>query len=119
MPILYRKRDRYRLHAVDLNKLKNKLISLGYTYVREGGFTPEDEPFEYSNYIFYKNENIKRSVRIGHYRFFGKNIFELCYANEDDKYWRDTLPDYRKPFWKEVMKDEILWNQEWRTKKNK
>ena len=52
MPVIYKTRERRRLSAIDLEKLKNKLIKLGYEFVRDGGFRPEDKPFKFSNYLF-------------------------------------------------------------------
>ena len=107
MPIIYTKRDRKRLQAVDLEKLKLKLLELGYEYIRDGGFRQEDEPFKWCNYLFYRNQETKRSIRIGYeYPWFAKDnaVFEICYANDGDGWWIDILPDYRKEIWKSIRK---------------
>ena len=119
MPVIYKTRERRRLHAVDLEKLKNKLIKLGYEFIRDGGFRPEDEPFKFSNYLFYHNPKTKASYRIGYnYPLLGKIniIFEIMHANEGDSWWTDIIPDYRKPFWKDVIMDNIPNHLEWRKK---
>lgn len=108
MPIIYKTRERRRLHAVNLEKLKNKLIDLGYKFIRDGGFRPEDEPFKYSNYLFYKHPATEKSIRIGYnYPLIGnKNvIFEICYAKKGDGWWTDTIPDYRKKVWRDVKEN--------------
>lgn len=122
MPVLYKTRERRRLQAVDLEKIKQKLIDLGYEFIRDGGFRPEDEPFKFSNYLFYHNPKTKASYRIGYnYPFLGKInvIFEIMHAKEGDSWWTDIIPDYRKQFWKDVMMDNIPTYIEWRRKKNK
>ena len=123
MPIIYKTRERRRLHAVDLEKLKSKLIEMGYLFIRDGGFRPEDEPFKFSNYLFYKHPQTNKAIRIGYnYPFLDNNrniIFEICFANKDDKWWQDIIPDYRKEFWKFVMRDNISLHEEWREKYKK
>ena len=58
MPIIYPKNIRRKFKSLDLNKLKNRLIELGYEFIRDGGFRPEDEPFKFSNYLFYEHPEI-------------------------------------------------------------
>lgn len=118
MPILYRKRDRLKLRAISLTKLKNKLKELGYEFIREGGLRQEDEPSKWDKYIFYTNKKEGKHVRIlcG---FFTDNIIELCYYKEGTPaYWNDLIPDYRKQIWKDIMKNHIYPNNEWRERKN-
>ena len=55
MPIIYPKNIRRKFRSLDLDKLKNRLIELGYEFIRDGGFRPEDEPFKFSNYLFYEH----------------------------------------------------------------
>lgn len=122
MPIIYKTRERRRLHAVDLEKLKSKLIEEGYIFIRDGGFKPEDEPFKFCNYLFYNHPQTTKSIRIGYnYPLIGnkENIFEICYANKNDKWWNDIIPDYRKEFWKNVIRDNISPYEEWRKKYRK
>ena len=119
MPVIYKTRERRRLHAVDLEKLKQKLIDLGYEFIRDGGFRPEDEPFKFSNYLFYHNPKTKTSYRIGYnYPLLGKInvIFEIMHAKEGDSWWTDIIPDYRKAFWKDVIMNNIPNHLEWRKK---
>lgn len=119
MPILYPTRQRRRLKAVDLEKLKQKLLDLGYKFIRDGGFRPEDEPFKWCNYLFYKHPEKEWSVRIGYdYPLLGRNnvIFEICYAKPGDNWWRDIIPDYRKQLWKDVLMDNVPSYMEWREK---
>ena len=119
MPVIYKTRERRRLYAVDLEKLKNKLIKLGYEFIREGGFRPEDKPFKFSNYLFYQHPKTNKAFRIGYnYPLIGnKNtIFEICYAHKRDEWWTYIIPDYRKPFWKDVIMDNIPNHLEWRKK---
>lgn len=123
MPILYKTRERRRLNAVNLEKLKNKLISEGYKFTRDGGFRPEDEPFKFSNYLFYDKVDTDEHYRIGYnYPLIGKRnvIFEICYWKTGYGWaWRDIIPDYRKQFWKDVMEDYIPDYNEWRKKYKK
>lgn len=107
MPIIYAKRDRKRLQVVDLEKFKSKLLELGYTYIRDGGFRAEDKPFKWCNYLFYRHPKTKKSVRIGYeYPILRERnaIFEICIANNGDEWWTDILPDYRKNFWKTIKR---------------
>ena len=107
MPIIYPKRDRKRLHMIDLEKAKSKLLELGYTYVRDGGFRKEDKPFKWCNYLFYRHPKTKKAVRIGYdYPIFGGRniIFEICIANNGDEWWTAILPDYRKEIWKSIKR---------------
>ena len=110
MPVIYKANERRRLHSIDLEKLKNKLIKLGYEFIRDGGFRPEDKPFKFSNYLFYKNNDTHKRFRIGYYYplFTDKNlIFEICYANKGDEWWTDIIPDFRKQMWKDVKFDNL------------
>ena len=117
MPILYKTRERRRLRAVDLEKIKNKLIDSGYKFIRDGGFKPEDEPFKFCNYLFYKHPETHKAIRIGYN--YPNIIFEICYANKGDEWYTDIIPDYRKQFWKDVLIDNIPFYMEWRKKYKK
>lgn len=114
MPILYKTRERRRLHAIDINKLKNLLKKEGYHLSN----TKLDDSFLHMfNYITYHNNETKKSMRIG---FNGFNrIFEICIAKEGDTWWNDIIPDYRKEFWKNVISDNIAPYEEWREKYRK
>ena len=123
MPIIYPTRERRRIKAVDLEKLKNKLVSLGFVFTRDGGFRPEDKPFKYSNYLFYDKKDTNEHYRIGYdYPLFGSknSIFEICYWKSGYGWgWHDLIPDYRKQFWKDVISDNIPYCCEWRDKYRK
>ena len=105
MPILYPKRIRRKLSSLNLDKVKESLTNNGYTFIRDGGFRPEDEPFKFSNYLFYKHPQTQVAIRVGYnYPILGKKnlIFEICYAKPDMQWWRDVTPDFRRLEWREV-----------------
>ena len=105
MPVIYPKAIRRKFQSLNLEKVKESLLNKGYEFVRDGGFRPEDEPFKFSNYLFYKNPETHVKVRVGYnYPLIGnKNIiFEICYAKSTDNWWRDVTPDFSKNIWKEV-----------------
>ena len=105
MPIIYPKSIRRKFASLNLKKVKESLINKGYEFIRDGGFRPEDEPFKFSNYLFYKNPETQVAVRVGYkYPIFNSknNIFEICYAKPTDKCWNDITPDFRRFEWKEV-----------------
>lgn len=88
MPIIYPKRIRKKFHSLNLEKIKESLTNKGYKFIRDGGFKPEDEPFKFCNYLFYKNPDTNISVRVGYnYPLFNKEnvVFEICWAKKNDK----------------------------------
>ena len=107
MPIIYPKRIRRRMADIDLNLLKQAILDEGFEYVRDGGFRPEDEPFKFSNYLFYYNPTTKMSIRVGYnYPMFGTNdkVFEIMYAKCGDQWWTDITPDCRQYKWRKIMR---------------
>lgn len=108
MPIIFPKRIRRKLSSLNLEKVKESLADNGYEFMRDGGFCPEDEPFEFCNYLFYRNNQSKIDVRIGYYHHYpwltnNKNlIFEICYATPGMKQWRVVTPDFRENKWRKV-----------------
>jgi len=105
MPVIYSKSIRRKFASLNLDKVKESLINKGYKFIRDGGFRPDDEPFKFSNYLFYKHPETQVAVRIGYnYPIFGsKNIiFEICYVKPTDNWWRDITPDFRRHEWREV-----------------
>ena len=105
MPVIYPKAIRRKFASLNLEKVKESLLNKGYEFVRDGGFRPEDEPFKFSNYLFYKHPKTHVAVRVGYnYPLIGnKNIiFEICYAEPNMKYWRDVTPDFNKNDWREI-----------------
>ena len=105
MPVIYPKRIRRKFHSLNLDKVKDSLNRQGYVFIRDGGFRPEDEPFKFSNYLFYRNEETKIDIRIGYnYPLFGSkdSIFEICYATPEMRWWIDVTPNFHKAIWKEV-----------------
>ena len=105
MPVIYKKSIRRKFSSLNLEKVKESLRNKGYEFVRDGGFRPEDEPFKFSNYLFYSNHETGVRIRIGYdYPIIGtKNqIFEICYAKIGDSYWNDVTPNFNKNDWKEV-----------------
>ena len=105
MPVIYPKAIRRKFSSLNLEKVKESIKKNGFEFVREGGFRPEDEPFKFSNYLFYSNNETGVKMRIGYdYPLIGdKNIiFEICYANIGDSYWNDVTPDFSRNCWKEV-----------------
>ena len=120
MPIIYPKSIRRKFASLNLEKVKKSLDNEGYKFIRDGGFRPEDEPFKYSNYLFYKNPETQVAVRVGYnYPIFNdkNNIFEICYAKSTDNWWIDVTPDFRKDDWKEVS-DWYLKNKNGKFIKN-
>ena len=107
MPVIYPKKIRQALASIDIERLKDEIIKLGFDYIREGGFKPNDEPFKFSNYIFYTHPESKISLRIGHYTedWLNKNIFEICYSSADINCWLDITPDFRKTKWRNIRKN--------------
>ena len=105
MPIIYPKRICRKFSSLNLNKIKDSLINHGYRFIRDGGFRPEDEPFKFSNYLFYEHPQTKVMIRVGYdYPLFSNKdlIFEICYAKPGMEWWRDVTPDFRQDIWKEV-----------------
>ena len=105
MPVIYPKAIRRKFQSLNLEKVKESLLNKGYEFVRDGGFRPEDEPFKFSNYLFYSNNKTGVRIRIGYdYPIVGvkNNIFEICYAKIGDSYWIDVTPDFNKNVWREV-----------------
>ncbi len=105
MPVIYPKSIRRKFSSLNLDKVKNSLINHGYKFIRDGGFRPDDEPFKFSNYLFYKHPETQVSIRIGYnYPICGdKNvIFEICYAKPDMEWWRDVTPNFSKNYWREI-----------------
>ena len=105
MPVIYKKSIRRKFSSLNLEKVKESLINKGYEFIRDGGFRPEDEPFKFSNYLFYKHPKTNVEIRVGYnYPIFGnKNIiFEICYATPKIRWWVDVTPDFRRPEWRNV-----------------
>jgi len=105
MPVIYPKAIRRKFSSLNLEKVKESLLNKGYEFVRDGGFRPEDEPFKFSNYLFYLHPETKVAIRVGYnYPLIGnKNvIFEICYAKTNDKCWNDVTPDFSRNCWREV-----------------
>ena len=105
MPVIYSNSIRKKFSSLSLNKVKDSLINHGYKFIRDGGFHPEDKPFKFSNYLFYKNPETLVTIRIGYdYPIIGKKnvIFEICYTKPDINWWIDVTPDFRRPEWREV-----------------
>jgi hypothetical protein len=76
MPVIYTKKIREALGSIDIEKLKHEILNRGFKYIREGGFR-EDEPFKFSNYIFYTHPDSKMDIRIGHHTesWLNNNVF--------------------------------------------
>ena len=106
MPVVYPKSIRRKLNSLNLEKVKKSLLDGGYEFTREGGFRPEDEPFKFCNYLFYRNNQSKIDVRVGYYYpWLTANkdvIFEICYATPNMRCWTDVTPDFRKSKWRKV-----------------
>ena len=105
MPIIYPKRIRKKFHSLNLEKVKESLIKNGYKFIRDGGFRKDDEPFIFSNYLFYMHPETKTAIRVGYYYPFlgnGNAIFEICYAKNGDEWWTDVTPNFSRTCWKEV-----------------
>lgn len=108
MPVIYPKKIRQKFNNIDLELLKKAIIEDGFEFVRDGGFRPEDEPFKYSNYLFYTNKSTGESLRVGYnYPLFGKDnkVFEIMYAGKGCTWWTDVTPDMRKAKWRKVMRN--------------
>lgn len=105
MPVIYPKSIRRKFASLNLDKVKESLVKHGFEFIRDGGFRSEDEPFKFSNYLFYRNSETQIDVRVGYnYPIFGnKNlIFEICYATPTIGWWTDVIPNFSKNEWKEV-----------------
>lgn len=102
MPIIYKKKIREALASIDIEKLKNEILSRGFVYIREGGFRKEDEPFKFSNYIFYTHPDSKMKIRIGHNTWLNNALFEICYCPDGGEWWISITPDFRKTEWRKV-----------------
>ena len=105
MPVIYPKSIRRKFRSLNLDKVKDSLINHGYQFIRDGGFRAEDEPFIFSNYLFYKHPETHVSIRVGYnYPILGDSneIFEICYAKPDMEWWRDVTPNFSKNYWREV-----------------
>ena len=113
MAVIYNKKTRRALASVDIDMLRAEMERLGFEFIRDGGYTPSDEPFKYSNFIFYKHPDSKIEIRIGHHRqeeWVDSNIFEICYATKSMKYWIDITPDFRKSCWRKVSRYYLTAN---------
>lgn len=108
MPVIYPKKIRQALASIDIEVLKDEIIKIGFEYIREGGFR-EDEPFKFSNYIFYTHPESKIDIRIGHHTesWLNNNVFEICYCPGDMSIWIDITPDFRKTKWRKISKRYI------------
>ena len=104
MPVIYKKNIREALASIDIENLKNEILCRGFEYIREGGFRKEDEPFKFSNYIFYTHPDSKMRIRIGHHKesWMNNAVFEICYCPDGTKWWIDITPDFRKKEWRKV-----------------
>ena len=104
MPVIYTKKIRRALASIDIEKLKNEILGRGFEYIREGGFRKEDEPFKFSNYIFYTHPDSKMEIRIGHHTeaLVDNAVFEICYCPDGTEWWIDITPDFRKKEWRKV-----------------
>ena len=105
MPVIYPKAIRRKFASLNLEKVKESLLNKGYEFIRDGGFRPEDEPFKFSNYLFYKHPETQVAIRVGYnYPLIGnKNIiFEICYAVPNMQWWQDVTPDFNRNDWREV-----------------
>ena len=105
MPVIYPKAIRRKFQSLNLDKIKESLINKGYQFIREGGFRPEDKPFKFSNYLFYRNPNTGVQIRIGYnYPLLGNRntIFEICYATPEMQWWIDITPNFSRNNWREV-----------------
>ena len=107
MPVIYPKKIREALRSIDLEVLKNEIINNGFTFIRDGGFKPEDKPFKFSNYLFYINNETGMKLRVGYnypllmIKGNERNIiFEICYCPKDFGWWTDITPDFRKNEWR-------------------
>lgn len=109
MPIIYPKKIRMAFKSIDLEVLKTEIVNNGFTFVRDGGFKPEDEPFKFSNYLFYINNETGMRLRIGYnypILILNKNprdiIFEICYCAKNHGWWTDITPDFRQTQWRKI-----------------
>lgn len=109
MPVIYPKKIRKALKSINLEVIKNEIINNGFTFIRDGGFRPEDEPFKFSNYLFYINNETGMRLRIGYdypllkLRGDERNvIFEICYCPKDRGWWIDITPDFRQTKWRKI-----------------
>lgn len=100
MPIIYPKAIRRKFRSLNLEKVKESLTNKGYEFVRDGGFRPEDEPFKFCNYLFYKHPETEVAIRIGY--DYPNHIFEICYVKTGGGWWSDVRPDFHRNVWKEV-----------------
>lgn len=103
MPVIYTKKIRESLASIDIEKLKNEMVKRGFEFIREGGFR-EEEPFKFSNYMFYTHPDSKMDIRIGHHTesWLNNNVFEICYCPDGGHEWLDVTPDFRKAEWRKV-----------------
>lgn len=107
MPVIYPAKIRKRMNNIDLELLKKAILDEGFEFVRDGGFRPEDEPFKFSNYLFYRNKTGVR-LRIGYNypMIVNRNVvFEIMYSRPGDSWWRDITPDCRQVKWRKIMID--------------
>ena len=104
MPVVYTKKIREALASIDIEKLKDAILKRGFEYIREGGFRENDEPFKFSNYIFYTHPDSKMMLRIGHHTeaWVNNSVFEICYCPDGMEWWIDVTPDFRKGDWRKV-----------------
>ena len=108
MPVIYPAKIRRKMANIDLELLKQAILDEGFKFLRDGGFRPEDEPFKFSNYLFYSNPKTGTQLRIGYdYPTFSKYdmVFEICYVNAGDEWWTDITPDCRQKRWRKIMRN--------------
>ena len=118
MPIIYPKKIRDALRSIDLSMLRKEIERLGYEFVREGHYSKEKEPFDHCNYLHYLHPESKVAIRIGYdYGFLMTKdnskdlIFEICWARDDMRWWRDITPDFRKDCWRKVSNRYLTANK--------
>ena len=105
MPIIYPKRIRKKLYSLNLEKVKESLTKNGYKFIREGGLRKDDNPFQFCNYLFYRNPKTKISIRVGYdYPFIGNRntIFEKKKKKNKEQWWTSVVPNFSQSCWKEV-----------------
>ena len=104
MPVVYTKKIRRALASIDIEKLRDAILKRGFEYMREGGFREDDEPFKFSNYIYYIHPDSNIMLRIGHHTeaWVNNRVFEICYCPAGMAWWIDITPDFRKSEWRKV-----------------
>ena len=106
MPVIYPKAIRRKFQSLNLELIKESLAEEGYDFIRDGGFTKNDKPFKFCNYLFYKHPKSKTRIRVGYdYPSILNNknrVFEICYAKQGDEWWTDIVPDFREKKWRKI-----------------